>query len=132
MLPGVAGPRIMTSALENYINRILWWRLLALAGAWRGPRPPWRGRCSGGWGRDRRAVGTPGHRVALVQGLRIRDRRIPRPGLEPAAASTSPRRLLILTFKTWGYSELSPVSVNQLLIHHYYFPRAVRSGLLIK
>lgn len=32
-VPGVSGPRIMTSALENYINRILWWPPPALAGA---------------------------------------------------------------------------------------------------
>ena len=57
MSPGASGPSIMTSALENYINRILG---PAATGASRG-RGEAGVRAGEARGQDRRAVGTPGH-----------------------------------------------------------------------
>lgn len=103
-----SGPRsAMTSALENYINRILW-RPPLRPGPWRGPRSTGQGRRRRGRGQDRLAVGPSGHNAARVRGLRIRNPPILRLVLEPAAARRGPRRLLILTLKR-DYSKLFPV-----------------------
>lgn len=98
---GAAGQSIMTSALENYINRIL---RPAAAGYSRGHGEArvrtgegwcWRDRepgSAGGWdARPLRGLGW-----VRMRGLRVWDPPVPLPGLEPAA-SGGPRRHLILT-----------------------------------